>query len=730
MPIFAIAGFLAGRPAGEAGEAATLDQRRVSAYLPTATVLSQSAMSAAAAAAAASAAAEPEPEPPNAVPPAAVRWISSQLSGGGRAAADRASYLPARGLDALQVKDLRALCGTLESLLGDASCSAGSSSSDARTATATASASADARARFRRPKSGSKKAAWIAAVRRCFYADAGCAVPAPSGDPIWALLLAGSNDAAATAPAAPDAPAALNNNGTTSGGFAHASLFATAASPAALALAAVMDTTSQVPYPPRAVPGSSTGNASARQRGAAAPAGAAGSRKRPAPSSRSPPPPFSLPQPAAEPDRVDFFVPEAQWPPPNTTGGLRMLVQIKQEGHRSRAAGQQASSSAASSTMAAAAATSAASEDYYDDHPRNAREMSLLGQLRTMGFTDQREMLAGLRHVVEDGSGGGGNGTCGGAGSGMIFDTGTVLEGAMMWIISQREEAEEARKMDLVRIVAENEQVEEERRRREAERRLEEAPIEDIVGAGEGEGGSEGSAEPSPQAATPSKHKAGRSKHFHFSALLHSTLVRGVFLSISCPEIKKELVRLLRLEQNAHQWYGSVLPWAYFTYVATGRIEKWANDESSSSGSDADVSKGEKSEKAQEDLVSLIRNEANILERALFTLSEQHDNGLQNVPKIFIAARDNCAKKGLPDGPEGHATGDKSAGSDDDDVVLVGTIGGPSKNSFNDDDDLDRKPAARPVASPNVSSRSPRRNCASSDRKKPAKASSEVIEIM
>ena len=724
MPIFAIAGFLAGprpRSRGRRGRHFTSE-----GYLPTATALSQSAMSAAAAAAASAAA---EPEPPNAVPPAAVRWISSQLSGGGRAAADRASYLPARGLDALQVKDLKTLCGTLESLLGDASCSAGSSSSDARTASA--SASADARARFRRPKSGSKKAAWIAAVRRCFYADAGCAVPAPPGDPIWALLLAGSNNAAATAT---DAPAAANNNGTTSGGFAHASLFAAAASPAALALDAAVETTSQVPYPPRAVTGSA-GNASARQQGAAAFAGAAGSRKRPAPSSRSPPPPFSLPQPAAEPDRVDFFVPEAQWPPPNTTGGLRMLVQIKEEGHRSRAAGQQASSSSSAlSLTAAAAATSAASsppEDYYDDHPHNAREMSLLGQLRTMGFTDQREMLAGLRHVVEDGSSGGGNGTCGGAGSSMIFDTGTVLEGAMMWIISQREEAEEAKKMDLVRIVAENEQVEEERRRGEVERRLEEAPIEDIVGAGEG--GSEGRAEPSPQAATPSKHKAGRSKHFHFSALLHSPLVRGVFLSISCPKIKKELVRLLRLEQKAHQWYGSVLPWAYFTYVATGRIEKWANDKSSSSGSDANVSKGEKSEKAQEDLMSLIRNEANILERSLFTLSEQHDNGLQNVPKIFIAARDNCAKKGLPNGPEGHATGDKSAGSNDDDcdvVLVTGTGGGPSKKSFNDDDDLDRKPAARPVASPNVSSRSPRRNCASTDRKNPAKASSEVIEIM
>ena len=361
-------------------------------------------------------------------------------------------------------------------------------------------------------------------------------------------------------------------------------------------------------------------------------------------------------------------------------------------------------------------------DDDDDCRPRDMREMSLLGQLRTMGFTDQREMLAGLRHVTKDGAGTG-------AGAGSYLDSGTILDLAIMWIISQREETEEAKKMDAVRIMAENEQVEEERRRKEAERRLEDAPIEDIVGAvgaAATEGGDEGAAavaDGAAQAATPSKHRAGRSKHFHFSILLHSPLVRSVFLSIACPEAKKELVRLLRLEQKANQWYGSVLPWAYFTHVVTCRIEKWANYESGgNSASDTEAKMGDNGEKAQ-DITSLIRNEANILERALFALSEQHDNGLQNVPKIFVEARDNCAKKGLPDGPEGHATGDKSFDNEDDDVVLVmGTFSCATKKSVGDDD-LDRKPAALP-------SHSPRRNCASSEQKRPTKSCSEVIEIM
>jgi len=674
----------------------------------------------------------PPEEPANGVPPAAIRWIAAQLrggpsgDGGNRAAAARALLLPTRGLDALRIQDLRSLCAALRSRLDGARTHAANAANASGGAAAAAPSAAAAPAapltltarqlaaldgRVVRPRSGSKKAEWVAAVRRCFHEDGGCARAAPPDDPIWALLGHAADG---------------RSRGSSSGRSASAAASG-ARSP-----------------PPAGCGGGATAAAGSRKRAAAAPlpqaAGAAAAVAVPS----------VLPPPAA-PDYVDFFVAESEWPPPRTNGILARLVRIKREGgreHRVAADPQQQSSSSSSShgtasyssagTAAAAAAAgsaaapSSSSGEYFDDHPRDAREMSWLGQLRTMGFTDQREMLAGLRHVAAAGGGGIG------VGIGSYLDSATVLENAMMWIISQREEAEEARKMDRARILAENEQArEEERRRAEAGRRLEEAPIEDIVGqaeGGEGDDGDGGDAAPSLQAATPSKHhRAGRSKYFHFSILLHSPLVRGVFLSISCPVAKKELVRLLRLEQKANQWYGSVLPWAYFRYVAAGRIEKWAHNESGeSSGSDADAPKGETAEKAR-DITSLIRNEANILERALFALSEQHHNGLQNVPKVFIKARDDCAKKGLPDGPEGQATGDKSLDSDDDDVVLVtGVVSATSAASTNKsaNDDLDRKPAALPVASPRVPSHSPRRNCASSDRKKPAKKSSEVFEVM
>ena len=696
-------------------------------------------MSASASAAAASSASD---EPANAVPPSAISWISTQLSssGGGRAATDRATYLSTRGLDALQVKDLKALCTALQSLVDDAL--AGDGSGDGGAASLTAQ-QLEAYTRFSKPKSGAKKALWMAAVRRCFYTDNDCTAAAPAADPIWALLRSGA--AGRTAASSGGAGGTASSRSVARPAAAAAPAPSAAAAASAAAPHGMPDLHYQLQQqlvgfgsfsPSYCGAGAGAGGglsfagspfaASAAAAAASASAGTStmttgNGQKKKAPSRKRAAPPPTLPQPAA-PDYVDFFVPESQWPPPNTNGGLALLVKIKQEEHAASASASANGSSHPSSSLS----NNDDDDDSDDDRPRDMREMSLLGQLRTMGFNDQREMLAGLRHVMKDGAG-------------SFLDSGTILENSMMWIISQREETEEARKMDAVRIMAENEQLEEERRRKEAERRLEDAPIEDLVGAAAAgaaaaaEGQDNGAAAAgAAQAATPSKHKAGRSKYFHFSILLHSPLVRSVFLSIACPEAKKELVRLLRLEQKANQWYGSVLPWAYFTYVATSRIEKWANDKTGgSSRCDADAAKGEKGGEEAQDITSLIRNEANILERALFALSEQHNNGLQNVPKIFIEARDDCAEKGLPDGPEGHATGDRSIDNEDDDVVLItGTFSGATTKKNVDENDLDRKPAALPVASPNVSSHSPHRNCASSERKRPAKSPSEVIEIM
>ena len=156
-----------------------------------------------------------------------------------------------------------------------------------------------------------------------------------------------------------------------------------------------------------------------------------------------------------------------------------------------------------------------------------------------------------------------------------------------------------------------------------------------------------------------------------------------------------------------------MLPWAYFTYKLKGRIESWAEDGANSKPS-ADADDGASS------IGDLIRSEANALERALFSLSEQQNNGLQNVPKCFMKAREDALKKGLPDGPEGQATGDKSGDSDDDVIVVLkqSPSGGAAKKCQSSSSDR-KLPAS-----------SPRRNCSSTSTSTKKTPSTEVIEIM
>ena len=246
--------------------------------------------------------------------------------------------------------------------------------------------------------------------------------------------------------------------------------------------------------------------------------------------------------------------------------------------------------------------------------PVDAREAFLLAQMKMVGFTDDGEILAGLRHVRSGAP---------------HLDPSAVIDMAMVWIVKQREEAEEARKMDMARMISETDRSEKDRREREAARRLQEASMGDIVGIGDD----------------------ARSKFFRGSVLLRSPLMRSLFLSVGGAAAKEECVRLLRLEQQAGQWYGKVLPWAYFHHVAIGRIEAWADD---------DVANDTDEYLTAE---ALIRQEADALERALFSLSEQIHNGVQNVPQVFVSAQEDARRKGLPDAPETE--------EDDDEVIVV-----------------------------------------------------------
>ena len=577
--------------------------------------------------------------PNNGVPERAFQWISSYLRAttADPGAHARVALVTTHGLDVLQVKDLKKLCHGIHSL----------------TFKHTGNVAADAPAPFRfvKTRSGAPKAELIMHLKRCFFTDPECRVVAPSNDEIWRIL---------------DNSTSTSTTQRSSNG----------SRPAAVPVASaplLLPTGYRYGVPPPPSPKKKSGT-----RKSTMPSPTKATRKRKLATTKTTGP--------NQVDYVDMTLPPSKWGPPKTNGALARAVKIKKEQH---AKASSASSFSPGHSIAASASTTV-DDDYYS-LPKDLREMSLLAQLKAMGFTDQREMLAGLRHVEKE---------RGGGGTIMSLDTSsTHVEEAMMWIVAQREEAEEARKMDLARITSEYEHSEEERRKKDTDQRLQEASIEDIVGMGENS-----------DSGHFHKHK---SKFFHFSILLRSELVRSIFLSTFCPDTKKNLIHLLKLEQKANQWYGAVLPWAYFNYVATGRIESWAHDKAESKPS------ADPPNEMIQNVGDLIRIEAETLERGLYVMSEQHNNGLQNVPKIFTNAREDALEKGLPDGPEGQAAGE----SDDDDVIIVVENKKVASSP-------DKKPAAKSTGS---SSSSSRNNCSSSSaRKQPPKASEaiEIIEIM
>lgn len=281
----------------------------------------------------------------------------------------------------------------------------------------------------------------------------------------------------------------------------------------------------------------------------------------------------------------------------------------------------------------------------FDVRPRDPREWSMASQLRGMGFMDMREILNGLRHVEAERGG-----------ALATMDTSEQVEAAMMWIVTQREETEEARKLDEARIISEATLLEEERRKRESEQHVQDGTLDDIIGKEISE--------------TEESGGSVSSALFPASVVLQSMKVRRMFRTICMPKVgrenpegKQEVIRYLNLEKKARKWYGTVVPWAYFRHVASPRIESWKSDRSVTGNSKRQKVRGS----SGRDLIAKLRNERVNLEKALYTLSEQEEGGVGNVPRIFLSAREDAIRKGLPLCPEnGLADGDI-----DDEVVIV-----------------------------------------------------------
>jgi hypothetical protein len=252
------------------------------------------------------------------------------------------------------------------------------------------------------------------------------------------------------------------------------------------------------------------------------------------------------------------------------------------------------------------------------DRPRDTRESSLVDTMRSMGFTDNREILSGIRAVAAQREGGSVVAAAG-------WSSQDHVEAAMLWIISQREEAAEARKVDEARFSSERVDAEMMQRRND-ERELEmmSSGLIDLLGSVEEE-------------------FEISSRYFPHSVILQSRTTKQMFATISslndsvkATRARKEVLRYLILEKKASDWYGRVLPYSFFHYSAKSRFESWAKELLKTSNGYSDQ------------IIQRLMKECDELERALYNLSEQEEGGVANVPKVFIHAQRDAAKKGLP----------------------------------------------------------------------------------
>ena len=268
--------------------------------------------------------------------------------------------------------------------------------------------------------------------------------------------------------------------------------------------------------------------------------------------------------------------------------------------------------STSSYANASAVASSAGTEESLV--PRDLRESNMLAILRDMGFTCTREILTALRAVAANREE-----VC------VVYSANGVdrgwsveehVDAAMMWIVTQREEATEASKLDEARISSEQANLAiEQSRNQEMARVLENADLVDLIGLSHDD-------------------IEIKSRYFPCSTLLRNLSVKKCFLKIiSSWDGKKEVIRLLSLEKKARKWYGSVLPFSYFEYTLRPRIEGWA-------GASAAL------------MCQKLRHESDELEKAMYNLCEQVEGGVGSVPKVFLTAQRAASCTGKPIGAE------------------------------------------------------------------------------
>ncbi|GAX12623.1 hypothetical protein FisN_13Lh089 [Fistulifera solaris] len=224
-----------------------------------------------------------------------------------------------------------------------------------------------------------------------------------------------------------------------------------------------------------------------------------------------------------------------------------------------------------------------AAASHHDSTPQNPREHMLTAELLAMGFTDRSEILWSIRKLSRS------------------FPLAEVTcENVMLDIISNREETDEARKMDEARMLSERTRKQESKRLRLiiAQNQYEER-----------------------KKATWSEWLS-RSDMYARSWLLTNagvkeSLEQRVHRNM---QVKEALMEILDLEKKSRKWYGQALPRAYFRGTLAQQISSKVENHSTA-----------------EQVLGFLKSEIVMLKEAMFTLSVQQGG----VPKLFVDALDS-----------------------------------------------------------------------------------------
>jgi hypothetical protein len=237
------------------------------------------------------------------------------------------------------------------------------------------------------------------------------------------------------------------------------------------------------------------------------------------------------------------------------------------------------------------------------DVPQTPLEMSLVNALCQMGFQDVQEIMMSMRIIQEQTQN-------------QIVGSDTILDMIMMHIVHEREEKEEARKMDDARIQSENSMI-----LQECEDSGDNS-IEIVYSANEILGA-----------------EGHTSQLFQESCLLKSPKVKRIFRSLLHRTNADGGVvqKLLTIEKKCLKWYGTITE-PFFRYILCEKIESFDDD--------MDMDGDSNYSDAKHNLImEKLDKEMKSIEHNLYVISDESEH--LRAPRMFTCALETALSKGL-----------------------------------------------------------------------------------